>query len=149
MKADAFIPEIKLSYKRTKFISDSQINNPEKSYNVMKPLFDGNTIELYESFIVLYLNRNLTPIGFLRHSSGGTSSCIVDKKLIISTALLCNANQILVAHNHPSGTLKPSSEDKLVACEIRKAAKFFDIGLVDSLIITVDGFYSMVDNMDI
>ena len=143
------IPEIKLSYKKTKFMADSQISSPEASYNAMKDLFDGDTIELHESVIVLYLNQNLKPIGFLRHTSGGVSSCIVDKRLIISTALISNSTQIIVAHNHPSGRIIPSSEDKAFSEDLKKAAQFFDIRLVDSLIVTTESYYSMSENLDL
>lgn len=146
---EKFIPEIKLSYKRTKFMADNQINSPEASYNAMKDLFDGDTIELQESVIVLYLNLNFKPIGFLRHTSGGIGSCIVDKRLIISTALISNSTQMIIAHNHPSGSLKPSSEDKAFAEDVKRAASFFDIILVDSLIVTAESYYSMSDNLDL
>ena len=146
---EKFIPEIKLSYKRTKFMADNQINSPEASYNAMKDLFDGDTIELHESVIVLYLNQNLKPIGFLRHTSGGIGSCIIDKRLLISTALISNSTQMIIAHNHPSGSLKPSSEDKAFAEDVKKAASFFDIILVDSLIVTAESYYSMSDNLDL
>ncbi len=91
----------------------------------------------------------MKPIGFLRHTSGGVNSCLIDKRLIISTALISNSTQMIIAHNHPSGSLKPSSEDKAFAEDVKKAAQFFDIRLVDSLIVTAESYYSMSDNLDL
>ena len=116
---------------------------------MIKNLFDADTIELFESVIILYLDNSLKPIGFIRHSTGSTNSSCIDKKLIISSALLSNASAFIIAHNHPSGNLIPSYQDKTVMEDLKKAATFFDIRLIDSLILSNERYYSMMDNMDI
>ncbi len=147
---EKFLPEIKLSYTKGSFIDrEKSITCSTDSYSVIKNLFDADTIELFESVIILYLDNSLKPIGFIRHSTGSTNSSCIDKKLIISSALLSNASAFIIAHNHPSGNLIPSYQDKTVMEDLKKAATFFDIRLIDSLILSNERYYSMMDNMDI
>ena len=73
----------------------------------------------------------------------------VDVKLIIQAALLANASAIIIAHNHPSGNLRPSIEDNRLTKRVAEAAKLFDIAVLDHLIVTSESFYSFSDNGDI
>ena len=63
-------------------------------------------------------------------------------RLIFAVALKCNATGIIIAHNHPSGTLKPSDTDITLTKSIKKCADILEITLLDHLIITKNGFYS-------
>jgi DNA repair protein RadC len=79
-------------------------------------------------------------------SEGGISGTYVDTKLIMQSAILSNASKIILAHNHPSGTLIPSVQDSMVTSRVKKAGEFLDIELLDHLIITPESYYSFGDN---
>ena len=70
---------------------------------------------------------------------------IVDVRLIMQTALLAHSSSIILAHNHPSGQLKPSSQDDRITKKIKEAAKLMDIRIQDHLIVTGDNYYSYAD----
>ena len=71
---------------------------------------------------------------------------VVDVRMIFTTALNCLATAIIIAHNHPSGTLQPSEADKAITRRIKEASKTLDISVLDHLIITDEDFYSFADN---
>jgi DNA repair protein RadC len=84
-------------------------------------------------------------IGYYKLASGGTTSCVVDAKMIYTIALNSTASSIILAHNHPSGSLKPSEPDKALTNKLIEAGKLLDIALLDHLIITNDSHFSMAD----
>ena len=103
------------------------------------------SIDYIESFKVFYLNVAGHVLGCLTVSEGGPCSTAVDVKLILQGALLANAHSIILAHNHPSGNLQPSSPDKFMTEKIGKALSVMDMKLLDHLIVTRDGYFSFVD----
>jgi DNA repair protein RadC len=78
-------------------------------------------------------------------SKGGQSGTIADPKIIFKTALEQNAAYIILAHNHPSGNLKPSTEDVRLTKKLVEGGKMMDLLVVDHLIITDKGYYSFAD----
>jgi DNA repair protein RadC len=92
------------------------------------------------------LNNSNEVLGIHTLSKGSTRGTVVDLKLLFVIALKSNATGIIVAHNHPSGTLKPSSSDLELTKRIKKSGELLDIKLLDHLIITKDEFYSLSDN---
>lgn len=88
----------------------------------------------HEEFYVLYLNRANRVIKLEQLSKGGLSATVVDVKLIMRQALLLKASTLILAHNHPSGNLRPSEEDLQLTAQIKKACKYFDLKLLDHLI---------------
>ena len=139
------ISEISVSYSNNR--SDRlKISNSKQSYDVLRACWSDSTIELQEEFKVLMLNRCNQILGVYPLSKGGVSATVVDAKLVFSVALKCNASSIIIAHNHPSGNLKPSEVDKALTQKLKKAGEYLDIVLLDHLIITKDDFYSFSDN---
>jgi DNA repair protein RadC len=78
-------------------------------------------------------------------SKGGISETTVDIRLLLKSALQCGATAIIVAHNHPSGVLKPSTSDIQLTQKIKKAGENMDIKLLDHLIISEKGYFSFAD----
>ena len=138
------IPTIKLSYVTPKG-HRPQLKTSADVYNVVKQLYDRNTIELREEFNVLYLNRRNVILGVLPLSIGDVRGSLVDKRIVIATALLSNASNIILAHNHPSGILSPSNEDLELTSQISRAAALHSLKVIDHLIVTKDGFLSFAD----
>lgn len=139
------IPEITLKYKSgdTKKV---KVNSSKDAADYMRELYDIDTIEITESAIVLFLNRANNSIGWYKVSQGGINGTVIDIKLIIATALKCASSGIILSHNHPSGTLIPSEEDKKLTKKLNEACKILDIFLLDHVIITESGHYSFADD---
>ena len=78
-------------------------------------------------------------------SKGGITGTMVDVRLVLKTALEVGATGIILAHNHPSGTLKPSEADKQLTTKLSVAAKSLDIKVLDHLIITEKAYFSFAD----
>lgn len=144
------VSEVELTYKNNVPYNQRQkISNSLGAYEILTNLFPENTMDYRETFIVLYLNRANQVLGYSVISQGGTSNTTVDIKMVIQTALLANASCIMLAHNHPSGNLHPSSDDNRITNRIIEAARLFDITVLDHIIITNESYYSFTDNGNI
>lgn len=111
------------------------------------PLFREKMAELnHEEFWAIFLRRNAKILRMEQVSVGGVAGTVVDPKVLFKRALLLNATSIIVAHNHPSGNIKPSRADELVTERIVNCGRIFEIQIFDHLIITADDFYSFADN---
>lgn len=108
-------------------------------------MFDDDMICFREEMFLVMLNRASKVIGWCRLSIGGFSGTLCDPKLIFFHALHCGASKIAIAHNHPSGNLKPSHDDKSLTKKIADAALLFDITFLDHIILTKESYYSFVD----
>lgn len=138
------VSEIQVSYKHNSQYKP-QIRSSKDSYELLKPLFPRETIQMQEQVVVLYLNRANQVIGSFQLSKGGLTSAIVDIRLILSIALKTLASGFILAHNHPSGNLCPSETDIKLTRKIREAARLVDIELIDHLILSSDSYYSFTD----
>ena len=85
-------------------------------------------------------------IGITSIAEGGIECVSVDIRLIFQTALLANASCFIICHNHPSGNLQPSIEDRNLTRTIHEAGKLLNIILIDHIIVTSEGYYSFSDN---
>lgn len=99
----------------------------------------------HEVFAVLFLNRANKINHFEIISEGGMTGTIADPRIILKKALEEDAISLILCHNHPSGSLKPSRADEELTHKIKEAAKYFDIKVLDHLIVSDDGYYSFAD----
>jgi DNA repair protein RadC len=99
----------------------------------------------HEVFAVIYLNRSNKINDFKIISEGGITGTVADPRIILKKALEEDAVSIILCHNHPSGSLKPSKADEELTYKIKEAAKYFDIKVLDHLIVGDDGYYSFAD----
>ncbi|PHR43402.1 MAG: hypothetical protein COA32_16280 [Fluviicola sp.] len=140
------IPEVKVQFKKKTSVSfPRNISNSEDAAALFRSLYDEGEIELHECMFVLFLNESIQPIGYMKHSIGGISETLVDQRIIFATALKCLATRMIVAHNHPSGNIKPSESDVKISKRLRENGKKLEINLLDSLIITKNSFTSLAD----
>ena len=100
----------------------------------------------HEEFFVIILNRANRVKSIERISSGGTSATVVDVKMVVKRAIDCLADGIILAHNHPSGALQPSTQDDHLTEKIKQAAAFADINVLDHIIVTTHSYYSYLDS---
>jgi DNA repair protein RadC len=99
----------------------------------------------HEVFGVLFLNRANKIRHFEIVSEGGITGTVADPRVILRKALEEDAVSIILCHNHPSGSLKPSRADEELTTKIKEAAKYFDIRVIDHIIVSENGYYSFAD----
>ena len=126
-------------------IPQIKITSSETAFNVIRQFWHDD-IEIYESFFVLLLNRANVTIGWAKISQGGITGTVADPKLILKYAVDSLASGIILAHNHPSGTLQVSPQDKDITEKIKQAVSYIDTNVIDHLILTPDNkFLSFAD----
>jgi DNA repair protein RadC len=135
------VSEIEVRYNPS-IKNSPRITSPEDANELLRTLFPDWTIQLKEQFIVLYLNNFNRVIGYYLLSTGGITGTVVDIRIIFGVALKTLATGIIIAHNHPSGNLKPSRSDQIITDKIKKAAQLLDIEVWDHFILTLDSYYS-------
>lgn len=99
----------------------------------------------HEIFAVLFLNRANKVNQFEIVSQGGITGTIADPRIILKKALEYSAVSLILCHNHPSGSLKPSRADEEITYKIKQAARFLDIVVLDHIIVSESGYYSFAD----
>ncbi|MEP5253602.1 RadC family protein [Winogradskyella rapida] len=119
-----------------------KINSSQSVFEVMQPIIGDLP---HEEFWILYLNNSNKVIQKNQLSKGGITGTLVDVRLVLKTALEVGAIALILCHNHPSGTLKPSRADKDITQKLTVAAKSLDISVLDHLIITENAYYSFAD----
>lgn len=98
-----------------------------------------------EEFRVLYLNQANGVIASEQISKGGINATVIDVRVILKRALEHQACALILAHNHPSGNLKPSEQDVRITDNIRQAARLMDIQVIDHIIVGQGGYFSFMD----
>jgi len=129
--------------KSAEIIESAKIRSSNDVYTVFNPLLADLT---HEEFWLLYLNRSNKILSRHKLSQGGISGTITDVRLIIKKAIELLASSIIICHNHPSGNPDPSEADNRITNKIKEAAGYFDISLLDHIIVTDNGYYSYADN---
>jgi DNA repair protein RadC len=99
----------------------------------------------HEVFAVLFLNRANKVNHFEIVSEGGITGTVADPRIILRRALEEDAVSLILCHNHPSGSLKPSRADEQITIKIKEAARLFDITVLDHIIVSEMGYYSFAD----
>ncbi|TKK66421.1 DNA repair protein [Ilyomonas limi] len=140
------VSEVELVYKtKIKATERLQVSTSKEVYELLKRHWDENKIEFVEQFKILLLNRANKVLGIYEISTGGLVGTVADPKLIFIAALKVAASHIILAHNHPSGNLNPSIQDKQLTQKIKEGGKLLEIVVMDHLIISKDGYYSFAD----
>ena len=141
---DYTVGEVELTYKSTS-TSRSKIYSSEDAYNYLLPTYKKGTICYKEYFKVLFLNQSNQVLGYTLISEGGITETCADVRVILQAALLTNSVAIILAHNHPSGSMKPSRQDMEITKQVKEAARLMRITVTDHLILTDEGYYSFAD----
>lgn len=140
------VKEVKLIYNTASdILSRPVVSSSKEAYQLFMKHWEIDSLELQEQAKVIFLNRRAAVLGLYNLSTGGTSGTVIDIKLVMAAALKINASKIIIAHNHPSGTLRPSENDIQVTEKLVLAGKLLDISVDDHLIITAAGYVSFSD----
>ena len=143
-KAITIVSALELSRRRRseRALIKKKIDSSRSVFELMQPIIG----ELFhEEFWVIYLNSSNKVLMKSFLSKGGITSTSVDLRLILKSALQIGAVGLVLAHNHPSGALRPSGADKNIIKKIKQAAEILDIKVVDHLIITENSYFSFAD----
>ena len=141
------VAEIELIYKsKVKASQRPTVTTSQDAFRLFKQNWDENKIEFIEQFKVLFLNRSNKVLAIFELSTGGVTGTVADPKLVFAAALKLNACNIILCHNHPSGSLKPSQADEALTRKIKEAGRYLDLPVIDHLIISgEDNYYSFAD----
>jgi DNA repair protein RadC len=119
-----------------------KITSSKMIFEMMQPIIG----ELpHEEFWIIYLNNSNKVISKSQLSKGGITGTLVDVRLVYKTALEMGATGLILCHNHPSGTLKPSDADRQITKKLKLAGESLDIKVLDHLIVTENGYMSFSD----
>lgn len=140
------VREIQLSLKDVGNIPNITIRSSRDTYEFLKQIWDNNLMNVQEQMYVLYLNRSNKVVGFQELSKGGIDGTVADVELIVAAASKALAKSVIIAHNHPSGNLKPSSADETLTRQTQDALKLIRVALIDHIIMTSnEGYFSFMD----
>ena len=143
-KAISILAALELGKRRySSAIKDQeQIKSSKDVFRLMNVVFRDLP---YEEFWVIYLNRSNKIIEKIKMSQGGVSGTLVDIRLILKKAIEYLASSIILSHNHPSGQLHPSQQDKQLTQKLKKAASYLEISVLDHVIIADNQCFSFAD----
>ena len=141
------VNEIQISYKEKVATSKSQaLKSSADAGKLLFETWDKNTIGLQESFKVLLLNNSNKVKGIYELSKGGITGTLVDIRILFAVVLKSVSVAVILSHCHPSGKLLPSEADKKLTEKIKNAAAFFDVKVLDHIIVVPNGeYYSFSD----
>lgn len=123
-------------------LEKKKITSSTSVFELMQPIIGDLQ---HEEFWIIYLNNSNKVIQKNQLSKGGITGTLVDVRLVLKNALEVGATGIILAHNHPSGTLKPSEADKQLTNKLKLASESLDIKVLDHLIITEKAYLSFAD----
>jgi DNA repair protein RadC len=147
MKPKNKISEVKVSYNPNVDLSKQpKITRSFQAFQILRNSWDEGKIQHVEEFKILLLTRANTVIGIVHISTGGVSQTVVDPKLVFQAAINANATSIVLCHNHPSGSLRPSKADIDVTIKLAAGAKIFDMVIHDHIILNKMTYLSMADD---
>lgn len=121
------------------------IQTSHHAYEIFMHYWDPGKMDLQEEFKVLYLSRANRVLYHFAVSRGGLNGTVLDPRLVLAAALKLASCSMVLAHNHPSGNLTPSRADQEMTQKMKQAASYFDIKVLDHLIISSEGYFSFAD----
>jgi hypothetical protein len=140
------VSEIELVYRnKVKPSQRPTITSSADAKEILRKIWNPDRIEMVEEFKVLFLNKGNKVLGVLELSSGGVTGTVADPKLVFAAALKANAVHLMLAHNHPSGNLKPSHADEALTNKFKEAARLLDMTVLDHIILTSESYFSFAD----
>ena len=141
------VTEIELVYRNKQDARNRPIiGKSQNAFDLLLASWDMNKIELVEQFKILLMDHRRACMGISHVATGGISNCVADPRIIFAIALKARASSFIVAHNHPSGGLKPSRGDIGFTENLKNGGKFLGIQVDDHLIVSPRGYYSFADD---
>jgi DNA repair protein RadC len=137
-----FIRELTLKYRRNKGNSFDATKSPAQSAGLIRRVLPDN---VREHFVALLVNVHMQVVGYYVVATGTGSSCLVGAREVYQAAVTAGAHALLVGHNHPTGDVTPSAEDREVTQRLKAAGELLGIPVLDHLIVGDRGYYSFYE----
>lgn len=143
-KAITIVAALELGRRRRseEALEKKKITSSKSVFELMQPII--GELE-HEEFWIIFLNNSNKVIDKKQLSKGGITGTLVDVRLVLKYALEVGATGLILVHNHPSGTLKPSEADKSLTNKLKMASESLDIKVLDHLIVTEKAYFSFAD----
>lgn len=142
----SYANEIEIVYKPNLSAANlTKIESAHEAVEFLRSIWPDD-LEFRERFYAIYLNRQNKILGYFLISIGGVSGTFVDAKLVFQPAFAMHASSIILAHNHPSGNLKPSTADEKLTKNLATVGKLLDLQVLEHIILTNESFYSFANN---
>lgn len=123
-------------------LKQKKISSSKSVFELLQPIIG----ELpHEEFWIVYLNNSNKVLQTMQLSKGGITGTFVDVRLVFKSAIQLGAVAVILGHNHPSGTLKPSNADKALTQKLKVAGESLDIKVLDHVIVTENSYFSFAD----
>ena len=140
------VAEIQLSYKsKVKPSQRPKITSSKEAYEIILENWDEDKLEFVEQFKIVLMNRANRVLGIIEASTGGVAGTVVDPKVVFAAAIKANSTSMILAHNHPSGQLKPSQADIKLTKKLTEGGQLLEIPVLDHIIVTGEGYFSFAD----
>jgi|GEM_PF-1518858 len=136
------VQELEVKFKPHRKLPLVQLSSPQAVHEFLKPIMAD---EPRERLVVLSLSPTNGVLGMETVSVGTSNASLVSPREVFKAPLITNASSIIVAHNHPSGSVEPSKKDLFVLETLRQACALLDIELIDFLIIAPRSYYSAIE----
>ena len=143
-KAITIVAALELGRRRRteEALEKKKISSSSSVFELMQPVIGDLP---HEEFWIVYLNNSNKVIDRFQLSKGGITGTLVDVRLALKKALELGATSIILAHNHPSGNLNPSTSDKQLTQKLKTAGESLDIKVLDHVIVTEKSYFSFAD----
>lgn len=140
------VAEITLSYRpKIKASQRPKVTCSRQVYDVLLKFWNSDALEYLEQFQVMLLSRGNRVLGICTISTGGTAGTVVDPKVVFAAGLKANASSLILSHNHPSGNLQPSEQDRRLTRRLVEIGRALDLPIVDHVILSSEGYFSFAD----
>jgi len=128
------ISQYSLKKNKTDINSVKIMSSKDASKYARQFYFDD--IDIFESFFVIMLNNANNTIGYVKISQGGITGTLVDVRIVAKYCVDSLAVACILVHNHPSGVMEPSQNDKDLTCKLKKGLEFLDVKILDHIILS-------------
>ena len=144
-KAIKILAAMEIGHRRryTSSLTTDSVKNSQAVFELVHPQIGDLD---HEEFWIVYLNNSNKVLSCEQLSKGGITGTLVDVRLVMKKALELGAVSLILAHNHPSGALEPSTSDRELTSKLIKASSSLDLKVLDHLIITKETYFSFADN---
>lgn len=140
------VAEIQLTYKtKVKPSQRPKITSSKEAYEILLENWDEDKVQFVEQFKIVLMNCCNRVLGIYEVSTGGVSVTVVDPKLVFAAAIKAAASSMILAHNHPSGQLKPSQADIKLTKKLTEGGKLLELPILDHIIVTGEEYFSFSD----
>ena len=138
-----FLGELTLTYRRTEK-KTQKVTSSKSAADFLRSYYD-KYMDDREEFKILHLNRNNLICNVDEIGQGTDTGILIDTKTVVRNALQIKVHGVILSHSHPSGSLRPSQADRDLTKKLKEAFAFFDITVLDHIIMTRESYYSFAD----